>query len=131
MQNAYSLLTRDDEEMLRLCPTSGIAWVPFFPLGSAFAGMPKVADEPGRHRRRAALGATPAQVGLAWLLHHAPNMLLIPGTADADHLEANVAAGAVALDEARWPPGRHRVPVPRRDDSAERADRPRPRPGWP
>lgn len=46
------------------------------------------------------LGVTPAQVGLAWLLHHSPNVLLIPGTADPGHLEANVAAGAVALDEA-------------------------------
>ena len=43
---------------------------------------------------------TPAQVGLAWLLHHAPNVLLIPGTADPEHLEANVRAGAVTLDEA-------------------------------
>nr|WP_308222376.1 aldo/keto reductase [Frankia sp. AgB32] len=40
----------------------------------------------------------PAQVGLAWLLHHAPNVLLIPGTADPEHLMANVAAGSVSLD---------------------------------
>jgi aryl-alcohol dehydrogenase-like predicted oxidoreductase len=39
-------------------------------------------------------------VGLAWLLHHAPNVLLIPGTADPDHLAANTAAGALALDPA-------------------------------
>lgn len=44
------------------------------------------------------LGATPAQIGLAWLLHHTPGTLLIPGTADASHLEANVAAGTVTLD---------------------------------
>lgn len=46
------------------------------------------------------LGATPAQVGLARLPHRSPNVLLIPGTADPGHLEANVAAGAVTLDEA-------------------------------
>ncbi|WP_245547546.1 hypothetical protein [Nocardia brevicatena] len=38
-------------------------------------------------------------MGLAWLLHHAPNTLLIPGTADAGHLEANIAVGAIRLDE--------------------------------
>ncbi len=46
------------------------------------------------------LGVTPSQVGLAWLLHHAPNVLLIPGTADPAHLEANIAVGGIALDAA-------------------------------
>ncbi|MFF9488363.1 aldo/keto reductase [Streptomyces sp. NPDC014676] len=100
VQNAYSLLARDDEDMLRLCREEGVAWVPYFPLGSAFAGMPKVTDEPAVRSAARELGATPAQVGLAWLLHHSPNILLIPGTADPGHLEANVAAGAVTLDEA-------------------------------
>lgn len=100
VQNAYSLLARDDEDMLRLCREEGVAWVPYFPLGSAFDGMPKVTDEPAVRSAARELGVTPAQVGLAWLLHHSPNVLLIPGTADPEHLEANVAAGAVALDEA-------------------------------
>ncbi|WP_405666628.1 aldo/keto reductase [Streptomyces sp. NBC_01166] len=100
VQNAYSLLTRDDEDMLRLCLAEGIAWVPFFPLGSAFDGLPKVSDEPAVIAAARDLEVTPAQVGLAWLLGHAPNLLLIPGTADPDHLEANVDAGAVTLDEA-------------------------------
>lgn len=100
VQNAYSLLARDDEDMLRLCRAEDIAWVPYFPLGSAFDGMPKVTDEPAVITAARDLNATPAQVGLAWLLHHAPNVLLIPGTADAEHLEANVRAGAVTLDEA-------------------------------
>ncbi|MET8955871.1 aldo/keto reductase [Streptomyces sp. NPDC004393] len=100
VQNAYSLLARDDEAMLRLCLEEGIAWVPYFPLGSAFDGMPKVTDEPTVITAARELSATPAQVGLAWLLHHAPNVLLIPGTADPEHLEANVEAGAVTLDKA-------------------------------
>ncbi|MBO1334511.1 aldo/keto reductase [Streptomyces sp. VRA16 Mangrove soil] len=99
VQNAYSLVARDDEEMLGLCAAEGIAWVPYFPLGSAFPGMPKVTDEPAVRAAAEAVGVTPAQVGLAWLLHHAPNVLLIPGTADPGHLAANVAAGSVALDE--------------------------------
>lgn len=100
VQNAYSLVARGDEEMLRLCLDEGIAWVPYFPLGSAFPGMPKVTDEPAVTAAAEKLGASPAQVGLAWLLHHAPNVLLIPGTANADHLAANVEAGALALDAA-------------------------------
>ncbi|MFZ3573135.1 aldo/keto reductase [Streptomyces sp. BH097] len=100
VQNAYSLVARDDERLLDICRAEDIAWVPYFPLGSAFPGMPKVTDEPAVVAAAGALGATPAQVGLAWLLHHAPNVLLIPGTANADHLAANVAAGALALDAA-------------------------------
>ncbi|WP_182873030.1 aldo/keto reductase [Microbispora sp. H10670] len=100
VQNAYSLVSRDDEDMLRLCAAEGIAWVPFFPLGGAFPGLPKVAEEPVVHTVAESLGVTPAQVGLAWLLHHAPNVLLIPGTADRGHLEANMAAGEIAFDAA-------------------------------
>ncbi|NUS81496.1 MAG: aldo/keto reductase, partial [Streptomyces sp.] len=46
VQNAYSLVSRDDEDMLQLCAAEGIAWVPFFPLGGAFPGLPKATDEP-------------------------------------------------------------------------------------
>jgi aryl-alcohol dehydrogenase-like predicted oxidoreductase len=100
VQNAYSLVSRDDEDMLRLCAAEGIAWVPFFPLGGTFPGLPKVTDEPAVRAVAGALGVTAPQVGLAWLLHHAPNVLLIPGTADAAHLEANVAASEIAFDAA-------------------------------
>ncbi|MFJ9031645.1 aldo/keto reductase [Streptomyces sp. NPDC102274] len=100
VQNAYSLVTREDEDMLELCLAEGIAWVPYFPLGGAFPGIPKVTDEPAVRAAAQSLDSTPSQVGLAWLLRHAPNVLLIPGTADAGHLEANVAAGSIALDDA-------------------------------
>lgn len=99
VQNAYSLVSRDDEDTLRLCTEEQIAWVPFFPLGSAFPTMPKVGEDPAVTATARSLGCTPAQVGLAWLLHHAPNVLLIPGTATIDHLEANVAAGTITLDD--------------------------------
>ncbi|WP_438801990.1 aldo/keto reductase [Actinospica durhamensis] len=98
VQNSYSLVSRDDEEMLRLCVDEQIAWVPFFPLGGAFPGMPKVGDDPAVIEAAHTLGVAPAQVGLAWLLHHAPNVLLIPGTASVEHLEANLAAGSLTRD---------------------------------
>ncbi|WP_410592270.1 aldo/keto reductase [Amycolatopsis sp. lyj-23] len=99
VQNAYSLVSREDEELLELCAAEDIAWVPFFPLGGAFPGVPKVTDEPAVQAVAQALGRTPEQVGLAWLLHHAPNVHLIPGTASAAHLEANLAVAGLALDD--------------------------------
>jgi pyridoxine 4-dehydrogenase len=98
VQNAYSLIQRDDEPLLELCREHQIAWVPYFPLGSAFAWLPKVTDHPAVLDAAATLSVTPAQIGLAWLLAHAPNTLLIPGTADPMHLADNVAAGSITLD---------------------------------
>ncbi|WP_103355994.1 aldo/keto reductase [Amycolatopsis sp. CA-128772] len=99
VQNAYSLVARDDDEVLELCLAEGIAWVPYFPLGGAVPGLPKVTDEPAVIAAAEVAGCTPAQIGLAWILRHAPHTLLIPGTADAGHLQANVDAGAVELDD--------------------------------
>jgi aryl-alcohol dehydrogenase-like predicted oxidoreductase len=97
VQNPYSLLDRAQEAMLDLCNAEGIAWVPYFPLGSAFPGFPKVADNDVVREIAGDLDATPAQVGLAWLLAHASNTLLIPGTRSIAHLEENIAAAEVAL----------------------------------
>jgi aryl-alcohol dehydrogenase-like predicted oxidoreductase len=100
VQNAYSVVNRAEEDELTLCEERGIAFVPFFPLGSAFVGGPRflaadaaiaaVAD-----RRE----ATPAQIALTWLLHRSEHILLIPGTSSVGHLEENMAAGDVELDE--------------------------------
>jgi len=100
VQNEYSLVARGGEDMLRLCAGAGIAWVPYFPLGGALPGSPKVTDQPAVLAAAESLRCTPAQVGLAWLLHHAPNILLIPGTTSLGHLEENLAAGAIAIDTA-------------------------------
>jgi aryl-alcohol dehydrogenase-like predicted oxidoreductase len=97
VQNAYSLLDRSQEEMVDVCTAEGIAWVPYFPLGSAFPGFPKVADNKVVREIAGELGATPSQVGLAWLLAHAPTTLLIPGTRSIAHLEENLGADDVAL----------------------------------
>jgi aryl-alcohol dehydrogenase-like predicted oxidoreductase len=97
VQNSYNLLNRTHEDELALCVEQGIAWVPFFPLGSAFPGLPKVADHPVVQRIASEMGVTAAQVGLAWLLAHAPNILLIAGTSSVTHLEQNLAAGDIAF----------------------------------
>src|ERR1700741_2269807 len=90
VQNAYSFLDRSQEVMVDVCTTQGIAWVPYFPLGSVFPGFPKVADHPVVLDIAGDLGVSPSQVGLAWLLAHAPNTLLIPGTRSIAHLEENL-----------------------------------------
>lgn len=68
VQNLYNLLERDTAPVLEACRANGVAWVPYFSLGSAFPGREKVTDDPTVQSVAAELGATPAQVGLAWLL---------------------------------------------------------------
>jgi hypothetical protein len=101
VQNLYSALDRTAEPVLDLCREHDIAWVPFFPLGSAgFASTLRVTDDPTVAAIAAQLGVTPAQVGLAWQLAHYDRTLLIPGTANPAHLAENLAAGDVKLPEA-------------------------------
>jgi pyridoxine 4-dehydrogenase len=100
VQNLYSVIDRTAEPVLDRCREHGIAWVPFFPLGSAFPGRPRVTDDPAVIAIAAEVGATPAQVALAWLLSHDDQTLLIPGTASPAHLSENIAAGSVRLPAA-------------------------------
>ena len=99
IQNAYSLVSREDEDLLTMCLEHRIAWVPFFPLGGAFPGWPKVTEQSAVIGVAGRLGVTPSQVGLAWLWQHKPNILLIPGTANGAHLKENLASAQIVLDE--------------------------------
>jgi len=100
VQNAYSLLSRRHEDMLNICVQHDIACVPFFPLGGAyFPEWPKVAEHPRVISIAERTGITASQVGLAWLFTHKPNILLIPGTANALHLQQNIASASVAFDD--------------------------------
>jgi hypothetical protein len=72
--------------------------VPYFPIGSAFAGAAKVTEHPAVLAAAAAQEATPAQVCLAWLLGHDPHILLIPGTSSLKHLTENVDTADLRLD---------------------------------
>jgi aryl-alcohol dehydrogenase-like predicted oxidoreductase len=99
VQNQYSVLDRSNEDVLEACRERGLAFVPFFPLGSAFTGGPtKLAEDAAIAQVSAKHGATPSQVALAWLLHHDERILLIPGTSSVTHLEENLAAADVGLD---------------------------------
>ena len=94
VQNQYNLVHRSDDAMIDDLARAGIAYVPFFPLGGF---TPLQSSTLSNVARR--LGATPMQVALAWLLHRAPNILLIPGTSSVAHLRENLAAPALILSE--------------------------------
>jgi aryl-alcohol dehydrogenase-like predicted oxidoreductase len=100
VQNSYSVLERSAEPVLALCREHGIAWVPFFPLGSGSPNRPRASGNPAITGIADRIGATPAQVALAWLLASYDNTLLIPGTADPAHLAENIAAGGLRLSPA-------------------------------
>ncbi|HEY5840864.1 MAG TPA: oxidoreductase, partial [Mycobacterium sp.] len=98
VQNAYNLVDRTSQPVLDLCVERGIAFVPFFPLGSGFTADNPVLGHPAVVREAAKLDRTPAQVALAWTLSVAPNVLLIPGTSSVAHLEENTAVANIELD---------------------------------
>jgi pyridoxine 4-dehydrogenase len=98
VQNPFNLADRASQPVLDECATRGIAFVPFFPLGSAFAQDNPVLGNDIVRRAAAELGRTPAQIALAWTLNVAPNMLLIAGTSSVSHLEENLAVADIELD---------------------------------
>jgi pyridoxine 4-dehydrogenase len=95
VQNQYNVVHREDDTLVDELAGKGIAYVPFFPLGGftpiQSSGLSKIAQE---------IGATPMQVALAWLLHRAPNILLIPGTSSLGHLRENLEVAQLSLPSA-------------------------------
>jgi pyridoxine 4-dehydrogenase len=95
VQNQYNLVQREDDALIDELAAKGIAYVPFFPLGGftpiQSSTLSKIAQM---------IGATPMQVALAWLLHRAPNILLIPGTSSLQHLRENMRAAQSSLSDA-------------------------------
>jgi pyridoxine 4-dehydrogenase len=94
VQNMYSVDNRKWESVLQYCTENNIAFIPWFPLNAnnvaAIEVIQKIADA---HK------ATVQQVALSWLLQHAPNILLIPGTSSVKHLEENMKTLSVELTE--------------------------------
>ena len=92
VQNAYNLAHRGDDALVDSLAAANTAYVPFFPLG----GFSPLQSE-ALVTVAAGLGASRLQVALAWLLHRAPNILLIPGTSSLAHLGENLAAATITL----------------------------------
>ena len=98
VQNMYNLTVRTAEPVLDACETTGIGFIPWFPLA---AGPLAAADGP-LQSIAADHGATPSQLALAWLLRRSPVMLPIPGTSKVAHLEENVAAAQIELTDTEF-----------------------------
>lgn len=98
VQNSYNVLDRSSQPVLDLCIEHDIAFVPYFPLGSAFHDVNPVLTHPEVLAAAERLERTPAQVVLAWTLSVAPNVLVIPGTSSLAHLEENLAVADIELD---------------------------------
>jgi pyridoxine 4-dehydrogenase len=101
VRTSYSIIDRHEDEMVDFAREHEIAFAPFFPLGSAFAGGPtRLARDATIVQVADKHGATTSQIALAWLLARYERMLLIPGTSSVAHLEENMAAIELELDDA-------------------------------
>jgi pyridoxine 4-dehydrogenase len=94
VQNHFNLAQRKDDLLVDHCAQQGIAFVPYFPLGGFRPIQSAVLTAVSGN-----LGVTPMQVALAWLLHRAPNVLVIPGTSKVAHLEENIGGGELPLPD--------------------------------
>ncbi len=92
VQNLYNVAFRDDDSFIQQLAQEGVPYMPYFPLGG-FNPLQSttLAEAAGE------ANATPIQVALAWLLHHAPNLCPIPGTSSRAHLRENLAAASLEL----------------------------------
>jgi aryl-alcohol dehydrogenase-like predicted oxidoreductase len=128
LQTEYSLWTREPEaELLPLLRELGIGFVPYSPLGHGFLtgtirSPEDLADDDWRKNNprftegnletnlrivdeveavASEVGATPAQVALAWLLAQGDDIAPIPGTKRVSRVEENTAADAIELSAAQ------------------------------
>jgi len=92
VQNFYNVAQRKDDGLLNDLASQGIAYVPFFPLGGFTPLQSSALDTAA-----ASLTVTHMQLALAWLLHHSPNILLIPGTSSRKHLRENLKAASLHI----------------------------------
>lgn len=121
VQNLFNLADQRSGDVLAACEERGIAFVPFFPLGTPGEARRRLRNDAVLVSLAGRLGATTAQVMLAWLLDLAPNVLLIPGTRTRAHLAENLASASVELDDIsraelsqRFPPTNRRAAARRR-----------------
>jgi len=94
VQNRYNAgASAASEEVLKYCQSQGIAFIPYFPIGGDGTNLDMLEGVAKKHN------STVRQIALAWLLAHSPVMLPIPGTSSIEHLEENIAAADIKLDD--------------------------------
>ena len=98
VQNKYNISDRAHEDVLEYCEKHGIAFIPWFPVAAGKLAQPGgVLDEAAKRHQ-----ASVSQLSLAWLLHHSPVILPIPGTSSVAHLEENMKSSGITLSDAEW-----------------------------
>ena len=98
VQNQYNLSDRQHEKALKYCEKHNLAFIPWFPVAAGKLAQPGGPLDAAAKRHQ----ATIAQLSLAWLLHHSPVMLPIPGTSSVKHLEENMASAKLHLSPEEW-----------------------------
>ena len=98
VQNRYNFAERQYEDVVGYCEANEMAFIPWGPVGDGRLASPNPALAAAAERH----GATYAQISIAWLLHHSPVMLPIPGTSTVKHLEENLAAARLQLSSDEW-----------------------------
>ncbi len=98
VQNKYNIADRTHEGVLKFCEKQGIGFIPWFPMEQGKLNRPGSVLEQAAKAHK----VTTAQLAIAWLLHHSPVMLPIPGTSSLKHLEENVAAAEIKLSDTEW-----------------------------
>src|SRR5690242_20577672 len=98
VQNQYNISDRRHEAVLNYCEEKQLAFIPWFPVAAGDLARPGGPLDEAAKRHQ----ATIAQLALAWLLHRSPVMLPIPGTSSVAHLEENIGAAGLKLDESEW-----------------------------
>ena len=93
VQNQYNIIERKYESVLEYCEANAIAFIPWYPIAKSKLGIPTIEKIAIAHN------ATPTQIAIAWLLARSKVMLPIPGTLSIEHLESNVAAGEISLNQ--------------------------------
>ncbi len=96
VQNRYSFADREWDYVVDYCERSGIAFIPWFPLGAGKVAGILLETIARAHNK------TPKQVALAWLLRRSPIMLPIPGTSSIKHLEENMQAASLRLSDEEY-----------------------------
>jgi aryl-alcohol dehydrogenase-like predicted oxidoreductase len=96
VQNQYNITERKYEAVLDYCEANGIAFIPWYPLAKGKPNSEVLSNIARKHN------ASPVQIALAWLLHRSPVMLPIPGTLSIEHLESNIAAANIELNEEEF-----------------------------
>ncbi|HEY4356115.1 MAG TPA: aldo/keto reductase [Acidobacteriaceae bacterium] len=106
VQNRYNFTERKSEPVLHYCEQHSLAFLPWYPMNAGKIAKGATSDAPGTNHPVADFAArhdaTVSQLALAWLLHHSPVILPIPGTSSIAHLEENIAAAALNIPEDDW-----------------------------